>query len=156
MCSHSPSLLDQPMLLIAEPASRVTIPFFLDRLPAGFPSPAADYIEGRLDLNEHLIARPAATFIVQISGDSLIGAGVYDGDLAIVDRSVQAERGDLVVAAIDGALTAKFLQWDGLRGAPSNVRLVGANPDFPVFCIANLDMLEIWGVVTSTIRQRRR
>ena len=68
------------MLLIAEPASRVSIPFFLDRLPAGFSSPAADYIEGRLDLNEHLIARPAATFIVQIDGENLIGAGVYAGD----------------------------------------------------------------------------
>jgi DNA polymerase V len=144
------------MLLIAEPASHVTIPFFLDRLPAGFPSPAADYIEGRLDLNEHLIARPAATFIVQISGESLMEAGVYDGDLAIVDRSVQPERGDLVVAAIDGSLTAKFLHWDGRRKNPSNVRLVGANPDFPPLPIANLDTLEIWGVVTATIRQRRR
>jgi DNA polymerase V len=144
------------MLLIAEPSSHVAIPYFLDKLAAGFPSPAADYIEGRLDLNDHLIARPAATFIVQIAGESLIDAGVYDGDLAIVDRSVQPERGDLVVAAIEGSLTAKFLHWDGPRTAPTNVRLVGANPDFPIFAIANLDTFEIWGVVTSTIRQRRR
>ena len=156
MCSGANLLSGSPHAAHCRARVSCLYPFLLDRLPAGFPSPAADYIEGRLDLNEHLIARPAATFIVQIDGESLIGAGVYAGDLAIVDRSVTPDRGDLVVAAIDGSLTAKFLQWDGTRQNPSNVRLVGANPEYPVFCIENLDSLEIWGVVTATIRQRRR
>src|SRR5271154_5110669 len=80
------------------------------RPPAGFPRPAADYVEGRLDLNQRLIARPAATFILRVSGDSLRRAGIHSGDLAIVDRSITPRSGHVVVAALAGELVIKRLR----------------------------------------------
>lgn len=139
-----------------EQLSRLSLPYFLALVPAGFPSPAADYVEGRLDLNSLLVHRPAATFFVRISGDSMIGAGIFTGDLAIVDRSVTPERGDVVVAIIGGDLTLKTIQWDGPRSARTNIRLEPANPDYSPIMITEGEDLIVWGVVTATIRQRRR
>ena len=91
-------------------STRYALPVFLGRLPAGFPSPADDYIEGKLDLNRHLIKHPAATFFVRVTGDSMTGAGIHSGDLLTVDRSLEAIDGNVVVAALDGnvGLAAKF------------------------------------------------
>ena len=88
-------------------STRYKLPVFLGRLPAGFPSPADDYIEGKLDLNRHLIKHPAATFFVRVSGDSMTGAGIHSGDLLVVDRSLEAIDGNVIVAALDGDLTVK-------------------------------------------------
>src|ERR1700733_14988103 len=99
------------MHAIAEPLCRRPVRFFLaPPAVAGFPSPASDYAEGKLDLNERLIERPASTFIVTISGDSLQRAGIHDGDLAVVDRSLTPRGGHIVVAALDGELVVKRLQ----------------------------------------------
>ena len=80
------------------------------RVSAGFPSPAQDYVEQTLDLNELCIKRPAATFFVRVEGDSMIDAGIHPDDILVVDRSVQAEHGDIVIAGIHGELTVKELQ----------------------------------------------
>ena len=82
----------------------LSIPFYINKVPAGFPSPAQDYIERTLDLNELCISHPAATFFVRAEGDSMIEGGIQSGDILIVDRSIDAKHHDIVIAAIDGEL----------------------------------------------------
>jgi len=93
----------------------LTLPFYLHRIPAGFPSPADDYLETGLDLNGLLVRNPAATFMVRVSGDSMIGVGIHDGDILVVDRSETAAHGKIVVAALDGEMTVKRLHLKGGR-----------------------------------------
>ena len=104
-------------------STRYALPIFLGRLPAGFPSPADDYLEGKLDLNRHLIKHPAATFFVRVTGDSMIGAGIHSGDLLVVDRSLEPADKNVVVAVLDGELTVKrlFKQNGILRLLPENL-----------------------------------
>ena len=83
------------------------LPIFACGVSAGFPSPADDYLEGSLDLNEHLIREPAATFFVRAKGDSMIGSGIHDGDLLVVDRSAEAKNGNVIIAVINGELSVK-------------------------------------------------
>lgn len=126
--------------------TRYKLPIFLGRLPAGFPSPADDYIEGKLDINKHLVKHPAATFYVRVSGDSMLGAGIHCGDLLVVDRSLEAKNGNVVVAVLDGDLTVKRLyKRDGV------IRLLPENPQYQPIEIAEGQSFEIWGVVTSVI-----
>jgi DNA polymerase V len=122
------------------------LPVFLGRLPAGFPSPADDYIEGKLDLNRHLIKHPAATFFVRVSGDSMTGAGIHSGDLLVVDRSLEAIDGNVIVAALDGDLTVK--RFRKRNGALS---LLPENRNYQPIEITQQQTFEIWGVVTSVI-----
>jgi DNA polymerase V len=129
---------------------QLALPLLAGRVPAGFPSPAADYAEATLDLNEHLIRRPASTFFIRITGDSMIGAGVHDGDLAIVDRSIEAHSGHVVVAVVDGEMTIKTL-----RRRDGATFLEAANPAYQPIAIAADAELEIWGVVTTTIHAMR-
>jgi DNA polymerase V len=120
-------------------------PLYASRVPAGFPSPADDYVDQRLDLND-LIERPAATFFVQVAGDSMTGAGIHDGDLLIVDRSLEATDGRVVIAAVNGELTVKRL-----RLKAGSAWLMPENPAFPSLEIGEgLDCV-IWGVVTRVI-----
>jgi SOS-response transcriptional repressor LexA len=88
------------------------LPLFGSRIPAGFPSPADDDLEGTIDLNAQLIRHPAATFFLRVQGDSMTGAGIHDGDLLVVDREREARSGSIVVAAVDGELTLKRLKID--------------------------------------------
>ena len=127
-------------------STRYALPIFLGRLPAGFPSPADDYLEGKLDLNRHLIKHPAATFFVRVTGDSMIGAGIHSGDLLVVDRSLEPADKNVVVAVVDGELTVKrlFKQNGVLRLLPENLSYQ------PIEITAQLT-IEIWGVVTSVI-----
>ncbi|MDW7649359.1 MAG: translesion error-prone DNA polymerase V autoproteolytic subunit [Nitrospiraceae bacterium] len=127
-------------------STRYALPVFLGRLPAGFPSPADDYIEGTLDLNRHLIKHPAATFFVRVTGDSMIEAGIHSGDLLVVDRSLDAVDGNVIVAALDGELTVKrlFRQGDILR-------LLPANTAYQPIEILTQQSFEIFGVVTNVI-----
>lgn len=127
-------------------STRYTLPIFLGRIPAGFPSPADDYIEGKLDLNRHLIKHPAATFFLRVSGDSMIDAGIHTGDILVVDRSLEAVDENVIVAALDGELTVKRLSKRG-----SIVRLLPANKDYQPIEIRTQQTFEIWGVVTSVI-----
>lgn len=98
----------------------VVLPLYLSRVAAGFPSPADDYLDGGLDLNEHLIEHPAATYFARAEGDSMIELGIFTGDLLIVDRAVQAVDGDVVVVAVDGQLTIKILDLAHSRLLPAN------------------------------------
>ncbi len=122
------------------------VSLFAERVAAGFPSPADDYLEGQLDLNKHLIRHPAATFFVRVTGDSMIDAGIHSGDMLIVDRSLEPGDKKVVIAVVNGELTVKRLcrQKDRLMLMPENDKYE------PIFIENEMD-LEIWGVVTSAI-----
>lgn len=113
---------------------------------AGFPSPADDYIETALDLNEFLIKHPAATFFVRVSGDSMIGAGIHSGDILVVDRSLTPKHGNIVIAVIDGELTVKRL-----KSTADSLVLAAENPNYPPLTIHEGMDFRIWGVVTSVV-----
>lgn len=121
-------------------------------VPAGFPSPADDYIEGAIDLNDHLIVtgHKDATFIVRVSGWSMIGAGIHDGDEVVVDRAITPSEGNVVVAIVNGELTIKRLRFQ--KGKPV---LVAENPHFKDrrFNDDEGDQLEIWGVATRVLHK---
>ncbi len=118
-------------------------------LPAGFPSPADDYLDGEIDLGAYLIARPAATFLMRVAGESMTGAGILDGDLVVVDRSVEAQAGHIVVAVCGGEMTIKRLR---LLGAGRAV-LQAENPDYPSLRVGGDTAVEIWGVVAGVVRK---
>jgi len=119
---------------------------YSDRIAAGFPSPADDYVDDRIDLNQHLIRHKEATFFLRVQGDSMLGAGIHDGDLLIVDRALEATDGKVVIAAIDGELTVKRLSIQGKR-----VRLMPENPAFRPIELQEGQELVIWGVVTNVV-----
>ncbi|MFA6132813.1 MAG: translesion error-prone DNA polymerase V autoproteolytic subunit [Phycisphaerae bacterium] len=104
---------------------------FAAAVAAGFPSPADDYVERALDLNEHLIEHPAATYCVRASGNSMVGTGIHDGDLLIVDRAIEPRDGSIAIAVIDGELTVKRIRRHGER-----LLLVPANSDYPYVIIS--------------------
>ena len=133
-------------IYVPELSTRYALPIFLGRLPTGFPSPADDYLEGKLDLNRHLIKHPAATFFVRVTGDSMIGAGIHSGDLLVVDRALEPEDKHVGVAVLDGELTVKRLfKQNGI------VRLLPENLNYPPLEIIPQQTIEVWGVVTSVI-----
>lgn len=122
------------------------LPLFGSRVSAGFPSPADDYLEDTLDLNSHLIKRPAATFLVRVSGDSMINAGIHPDDILVVDRSIDPTDGRIVIAVLDGELTVKRLSKRN-----GQVQLLPENPDFSPITVTEEQDLRIWGVVTNVI-----
>ena len=121
-------------------------PLFLSKVPAGFPSPAEDYLEGQLDLNEYLIHHPSATFFVRASGDSMIDAGIRSGDLLIVDRALTPGSGSVIIAIVNGELTVKRL-----RKAQGKLFLVPENKDFAPLEVQESMDFEVWGVVSHVI-----
>ena len=126
----------------------VLLPLFAEKVPAGFPSPATDYVEDRLDLNQLLIQHPEATFFVQVKGNSMIGAGIHDGDKLVVDRSINPTHGHVVIAVVDGDFTVKRLhRQDGF------VKLIAENPEYPDITFKVGQELQIFGVVTSVIHK---
>lgn len=135
----------------AVPGQPVALPFPSARIPAGFPSPAEDHCDRSLNLNEHLIAHPAATFILQAEGESMIRAGIFPGDLLIVDRALTPQAGAIVIAAIFGDLTVKRLV-DG----PLGPELHPENPKYRPIVLKEGEELHIWGVVTASIRMHHR
>ncbi len=122
------------------------LPLYSCRVQAGVPSPADDSIEARIDLNHHLVKKPSETFLVRASGESMIDAGIRDGDLLVVDRSMKATNGKVVIAAVDGQLTVKFLIIK--KGRPL---LMPANPAFLPIPVDPENGIVIWGVVTNSI-----
>jgi DNA polymerase V len=128
--------------------TRIARPLFLCGVSAGFPSPADDYIDRLLDLNDLLIKNPPATFFVKVAGDSMTGAGIYDGCILIVDRSIEATNGRIVIAAVNGELTVKRL-----IKSNDSCRLIAENADYAPLEITEESQCEIWGVVTSVIQQ---
>ncbi|MEB6408512.1 translesion error-prone DNA polymerase V autoproteolytic subunit [Enterobacter vonholyi] len=123
-----------------------TLPLFSDLVQCGFPSPAADYVEQRIDLNELLVAHPSSTYFVKAAGDSMIEAGISDGDLLVVDSSRTAEHGDIVIAAVEGEFTAKRLQ---LR---PTVQLIPMNSAYSPIVVGSEDTLDVFGVVTFIVK----
>ena len=127
---------------------QILTPIFLDSVSAGFPSPATDYMERKLDLNEYLIKHPAATFIVKAKGPSMVDAGILSGDLLIVDRSIDPKSKDIVIASIFGDLTVKKLQ-----KKEKLLFLLSANSDYPSIEVKEEMECFIWGVVTYIIHE---
>lgn len=143
---HTQKAWPANVLLPAGNAKNMHLPLFAHRVPAGFPSPADDYIERTLDLNEHLIDHPSATFFVRVTGCSMEGAGIHDGDLLVVDRALEPVHGRIVIAAIDGELTVKRL-----RIGQEGIWLEPENPAYSALQIVEgLDCV-IWGVVRHVI-----
>ena len=127
---------------------------FAPAIKAGFPSPAEDYIHETLDFNRDLIHNPEATFYGKVEGDSMIEAGICDGDIAVIDRSIEPMDGDVVVGYIDGEFTIKYL--DLSHRKDGYIELHPANKDFKPIRIDADDDFEVWGVVIWTIKNWRR
>jgi DNA polymerase V len=125
---------------------RQAIPLFLAKVSAGFPSPADDFLEKKIDLNEHFVRHPAATFFVRVQGESMKNAGIHSGDILIVDRSLEVRDASVVVAVIDGEFTVKHVKKDGKQ-----LFLVPANEDFSAVEITEAMDFTVWGVVTNVI-----
>jgi DNA polymerase V len=133
-----------------EARSKLKIPLVSAKVQAGFPSPADDHMERSLDLNEHLVANPAATFFVRVQGDSMQDAGISNGDILIVDRSLEPKDRQIVVAMLEGEFTVKRLRQRGEK-----VFLEAENSAFKPIEVAKDQELVIWGVVTFVIHQAR-
>ncbi len=124
------------------------LPLYSCAVQAGFPSPADDHMDGKLDLNKHLIKHPTATFFVKATGESMINAGIHSGDILVVDRSLEPKHGKIVIAAIDGQLTVKRLHKEG-----NETCLMPENDDFLPIIIEEGSEMVIWGVVTSVLHE---
>ena len=141
-----PLSMNFPLFYPTSSPSRLSLPLFTGKVAAGFPSPADDYVEKNLDLNELLVQKPAATFFVRAQGESMLGAGIHPNDILVVDRSLEAVPGKVVICAINGELTVKRLervndQW----------QLKAENPAYADIVIHDELELVIWGVVTNVI-----
>jgi DNA polymerase V len=126
--------------------NELEIPLFMVPVEAGFPSPADDYLEGKLDLNEYLIKHPAATIFVKAPDDSMIKAGIFPGDILIVDRSIKPSHKKVVVALIDGVFSVRRIS--KIKG---KVFLIPGNENYKPIQIEPETDCEIWGVVTNVI-----
>lgn len=142
---YSKNAFDQPV-----PLSHVQalMPLAGDRVQAGFPSPAEDFAVKRIDLTEVLVTHPQATFLLRVSGESMKDAGIFDGDMLVVDKAIKPRHGHIVVAVVDGEFTVKYLHMRAGR-----VKLKPANATFPEILPKEGQTLEVWGVVTSAIKR---
>lgn len=140
------------MLQISRPwGAPVLLPLLAGAVRAGFPSPAEDFIEQQIDLQRLLVPNRPSTFLVRVAGDSMVLARLFDGDIAVVDRSLSPCDGDIVVVDVDGERSFKVFSRCGGR-----LQLSFANPRFPEFVIPADAIVEIWGVVSGSINPRRR
>jgi DNA polymerase V len=136
---------------IVEPATERTplsLPLYSTKVAAGFPSPADDHIDKRLDPSEYLIDNDTATFFVRVKGDSMIDAGIFEDDVLVIDRGRVPQVGDIVLAMLDGEFTVKTL-----GKSKDGVRLLPANKLYPVIEVGKEQSFEIWGVVTGSMRK---
>ena len=140
--------MQQPVLRPTAGGQPTHLPLFSHTVPAGFPSPADDYIQGSLSLDEHLIQHREATFFVRAKGNSMTGAGIFDGDLLVVDKSLSPSSGDIVIAVVDGDLTVKRLIKRG-----DIFTLHPENPSFKDIEFKDGQELQVWGVVTSATKK---
>lgn len=140
--------LKSPQIFRSSRRESRKLPFLLARIPAGFPSPAEDYVENKLDLNDLLIKHPSATFFIRVQGDSMINAGIFSNDILIVDKSLEPHHDNVVVAVLNGEFTVKRL-----KKVAQRCFLLSENPDYPSVEVNSDDDCEIWGVVTSVIHK---
>ena len=130
------------------PTSKVgPLPLFFSKVHAGFPSPADDFMDNRLNLNDYVIANPRSTYFVKVSGDSMVGAGIFSGDILVVDRSVPAVDNRIVVAMVDGEFMVKRL-----RQHKNSMYLISENSHYPPIEVLDQDLM-IWGVVTFSVHK---
>lgn len=134
---------------LSQPAP-MALPLYAHSIRAGFPSPADDYVCDALDLNEHLIRQKEATFFLRAKGHSMTGAGIQDGDLLVVDRSLHPTHRSIVIAVLDGEFTVKRLY-----KRAGQIRLLAENPDYAPIELQDGQELQVWGVVTSVIHSLR-
>lgn len=144
------------VILLGEARTEAALlPFISTLLSCGFPSPAADYESELVDLNQLMLRHPDASFLARAHGDSMTGAGIHDGDVLAVDRSMAAQHGDIVVACVEGEYTVKRLE-----RRPDSVALVAENAAYAPIVVRNADDLRIWGVVVLVlhplVREGRR
>lgn len=142
--------MERLTLYNAETLSQLELPFADEGVRAGFPSPAQDYMENSIDLNRDLVNHPESTFYARVAGDSMIDAGVNEGDILVVDKSVDVQNGDMAVCIVDGEFTVKFVDI-----YPDRVVLRPANENFPEIVVAKGERFEIWGAVTYVIHRMR-
>jgi DNA polymerase V len=127
---------------------KYSIPYFVSGVAAGFPSPAEDYMEKPLDLNELVIKHPFATFFVRVEGDSMKNAGIFSDDILVVDRSLEAQNGKIIVALLNGEFTVKRL----LKTA-QGITLCPENESFSPIKVTPESEFQVWGVVTYVIHK---
>ena len=132
----------------AETTTELKIPLFESGVSAGFPSPADDYLDLPIDLNEFLIKHPAATFYVRVKGNSMEGDGIRNGDLLIVDRAEEPRNKSIVLGVIDGEFTVKRIKKKG-----SDLYLMPDNPEFKPIKINDNMNFQVWGVVTYVVHK---
>ena len=147
VCSSQDNLIVYRFKASLKPS--VTLPFFLNPVRCGFPSPADDYVDSHIDLNEHLIRHPSATFFVRASGNSMINAGICSGDLLIIDRAPKPADNSIVLAVVDGDFTIKRLR----RTSNGKIYLIPENPAFKTLEVTSEMQFEVWGTVTHVIHQ---
>jgi DNA polymerase V len=133
-------------IYIPETLTKYKLPLYMNPVAAGFPAPTEDYIEGKLDLNRHLIKHPEATFIVRVVGYSMIDAGIHPGDFLIVDRSIEPTNNKVVIAVVNGELTVKRI-----RKAKNKLLLMPENDSYEPIQIYAETEFHIWGVVTNVV-----
>lgn len=145
------ALTDIASIKLVTPSTHISIPLAIEKVSAGFPSPAQDYIDRSLDMNEHLIKNEEATFIVKVASLSMLNAGIDIDDELIVDRSLDAKHNDIVVALIDNDFTVKRLMID-----ETGKWLKAENPDYQNIYLLDGQELIIWGVVTYILKNTRK
>ncbi|HMT03762.1 MAG TPA: translesion error-prone DNA polymerase V autoproteolytic subunit [Burkholderiales bacterium] len=127
---------------------KIYIPFVISKINAGFPSPAEGYEECRLDINDIVITHPDTTFYVKVKGESMIDANIRDGDILVVDKSVEPRHNSIVIAIVNNQFTVKTLYCKN-----EVIKLIPANPNFPEICFKGEEELNIWGVVKYIIHK---
>ena len=138
-------------IYVAVQSTKLSLPYVDGGIQAGFPSPAQDCIAESLDLNSELVRHPSATFYGRVTGDSMIEEGICEGDLIIIDRSLEPSDGDLAVCSVDGEFTLKRIHFE-----KDKVWLIPSNETFDPILITPDCRFEVWGVVTYTIKNNRR
>lgn len=142
--------MDKLNIYNADTQSQVALPYADEGVRAGFPSPAQGFMESAIDLNRDLVLHPESTFYARVKGESMRDAGVGDGDILVVDKSIDLFDGDMAVCILNGEFTVKFVERH-----TDHVLLVPANPDFQPIYVGEGDSFEVWGVVTYVIRKMR-
>ena len=142
-------LIEPPLIEIttADTDTALNLPFVENGISAGFPSPALDFVDASIDLNKHLIKHPSATFYGRVKGDSLKNAGIDNGDLLIIDRSIEPTNGKIAVCYIDGEFTAKRIQL-----SKKEIWLIPENENYNPIRVTEDNNFLIWGIVTHVIK----
>lgn len=133
--------------LLKPEISKLDLNLFQSKVPAGFPSPATEYLGDTLDLNDYLIQNPTASFFAKVEGDSMTGAGIFEGDLLVIDKSLNAKHKDIVIASVNDEFTVKRLD------TKNGIQLIAENKDYAPIKLTGEMEFAIWGVVTGVVRK---